>query len=211
MKKSKNKQLLVLVTLLTFGVLAFIGMSIIPNKLKASTYIQNPEQAEEAKLAVPLLISPDFDSYSTLSAIDSVQSLADTASVPFAYTTKLPDNFGEAEVSYMFPSAEDWWQSEGVIGFPNLSNVRYTSANHVLVISVSKFNPGALKQEFIAGEETITFTDGSQGWLTSGRLDQFTNAIVVFRNELIVTLASDLPQGDLTEIAESLVIEGSEK
>lgn len=185
------------------AIVAYTAMS--KASARAASFIQDPETAERHGVGVmPLLVSPDFEAYTRLppGSID----ISAPAGVPLAHIPDLSADLREA-VSVKFPGSGDWWESDEVVGFAVLSSVRYAGSGHVVVVSISKPTPAALREQFVAGDRTVTLADGSRGWLTTGRPDGLTNAVAFLKNDLIITVASDLSPERVVELASKVVIE----
>jgi len=172
---------------------------------RAGYYLQNPETAEQPVHAMPLLISPNFELYTDLQSESALQDFSIDA--PLAYLPSISSDLGSIEsTSVFFPEPRDWWNSDEVIGFAVLSNVRYVGSGHVVVVSVSKPTPAALRENFVAGDETVNLAGDVQGWLTSGRPDGLTNAVVFLKDDLIITVASDLSSKEIVSLAGKVVV-----
>lgn len=95
-----------------------------------------------------------------------------------------------------------------MVGFEILTSVRYSGNGHELIITTARPSEAAAKQALILGDRAVQLGDGSEAWISNDRrpFPDTPNEVVLVRDGLIITIASDLSLDELTGLATGVVV-----
>ena len=97
--------------------------------------------------------------------------------------------------------------ADGVVGFQMLSSIRYEFGNDLLLITVSRPSAEAGKYKLLLGNQMLPLENGHEGWLTQNMPDsKITHQISYQENDLIITIASSLPEKELILLANQVTV-----
>jgi len=163
---------------------------------------QSSSNADSA-IVPPTLIPPSF---SVTENVDEYTNLPAAAEIPN------PDNRPIARLS----DIPDFVQNTAALipkNLPNLKNdvvsyqitssVRYTGNNRTVLVTTARPSAAAINRQISFGE-TSKLADGSIVQVRTNVPGNTPNAVVLTRNNLVITIASDLPLEDVKNLARSI-------
>ncbi len=189
-----------LLILLVFVIVLFVGAT----AAFASGFLNvlNPETAKGPAIVPPLLAPPGQAGYANQPAGEGIiapdhrpvaQLLAPPADLAQSLAVNFPDGPSEA--------------SSATISYSILASVRYGGNGHTLLVTTARPSRAAAQQPTVLGNQTIKLRDGTTAWVTTGIPTDTPNQVVFLRDDLIITVAGDLPISSLAELAEQVIIE----
>ena len=181
------------VMLVTIGLVLLIG-------LVGTVAVGAVEPKPEAP--PPLLAPPDPVGYERQSSSD-VPIVADDGR-PVAQFSQPPAEFSESVEVYL-PEMKPWEDPEEE-AYAVLASVRYSGSGGTILVTTAQPSPGALRQIEAPGEQAIRLAGETDAWLSTDMGGDFPNRVLFIQDDLIVTVAGDLPPAELQELAEQVVI-----
>jgi len=176
------------------SVIGVIGVSANMDRRLSSVPIQEVAKSEAPP---PLLAPPDSVSY------ESVHP-ANVSSRPIALLRQVP--------SYLNPEAEIYlpefkaWEDPNQEAYAVLSSLRYSGEGFSVLVTLAEPSPGAFQQLNRLGEEKVELPDQGIAWLSRDMGGEYPNRILFQQNNLIVTVAGNLPPDRLIELAQQVEI-----
>ncbi len=164
--------------------------------------VLNPETAKGPAIVPPLLAPPGQAGYANQPAGEGIiapdhrpvaQLLAPPADLSQSLAVNFPNGPSEA--------------SSAMISYSILASVRYGGNGHTLLVTTARPSRAAAQQPTVLGNQTIKLPEGTTAWVTTGIPGDTPNQVVFLRNDLIITVAGDLPVSSLAEFAEQVIVE----
>jgi len=145
----------------------------------------------------PLLAPPDSVSYSNITS-------GDTPDRPIARLRQVPSDINpEAEIH--LPEIRPW-EDPNQEAYAVLSSLRYNGEEFSVLVTLTEPSPGALQQINALGEEKVELPGIGIAWLSQDMGGDYPNRILFQQNNLIVTVAGNLPPDRLIELAQQVEI-----
>ncbi|HET90311.1 MAG TPA: hypothetical protein ENN99_06185 [Chloroflexi bacterium] len=168
------------------------------------TAVQDPERLARPVAPIPLLAPPSSEGYEQLPAdvVDTPISAPDDR--PVAYLAQPPSGLAQS-LAVNFPNTDDWSSSDSVEFFV-LASVRYSGSGHIILVTTARPSPEAARESWVLGDETIQLADGSLAWISTDKPGETPNRLVIVKDDLIITVASDLPIETIQELASQIVV-----
>jgi hypothetical protein len=123
---------------------------------------------------------------------------------PVAYLAQQPSGLTQA-MAVNFPDIIDW-SSPDSVEFSVLASVRYSGSGHIVLVTTARPSPEAARLPWVLGDETIQLADGSSAWVSTNQPGETPNRLVMLRDDLIITVASDLPIETVQELVSQIVV-----
>lgn len=145
----------------------------------------------------PLLAPPDSVSYSPIPS-------GDIPNRPIARLRQVP--------TYINPEAEIHlpqimsWEDPNQEAYAVLSSLRYNGEELSVLVTLTEPSPGALQQINALGEEKVELPGIGIAWLSRDMGGDYPNRILFQQNNLIITVAGNLPPDRLIELAQQVEI-----
>ena len=149
----------------------------------------------------PLLAPPDSVNYEQQPSSDA-PVVADDGR-PIAQLRQPPAEFAESVEVYL-PEMKPWEDPEAE-AYAVLASVRYVGSEGAVLVTTAQPSPGALRLMAAPGEQALQLRE-TEAWLSTDMGGDFPNRVLFVREDLIVTVAGDLPPEKLQELAEQVVI-----
>ncbi|NOK63387.1 MAG: hypothetical protein GFH27_549347n58 [Chloroflexi bacterium AL-W] len=151
------------------------------------------------KAPPPLLAPPDPSGYTKQPVDNPNLTVSDGPRVQL--NSAVSDRYFEAE-SYQIDSkpeiaADEEWYSI-------LNSVIYTASDHTLLVSVTQPSKAALAEARPLGDKEIRLGSGSLAWVSTDMGGEFPTRVIFFEDDLIITVASQLPLDNVQEIANNI-------
>ncbi len=73
-------------------------------------------------------------------------------------------------------------------------------------MTTARPSPEAARESWVLGDETIQLADGSLAWVSTDKPGETPNRLVIVKDDLIITVASDLPIETIQELASQIVV-----
>ncbi len=183
--------------LVLFAVVA--GVLVISTIVMASEYIKplNPSSGEIG-IVPPLLAPPDSEGYTR-----SDTAITSPDGRPFAQLAKLPPELGGA-LFVNFPAIEQ--PSDDEVAYSILASVKYIGEKFTILVTTSRPSPAASSQAVILGNQEIKLANGVTAWATIGAKGDFPNRVVFVQDNLIITVAGNMPISEIQKLAARVVV-----
>ncbi len=149
----------------------------------------------------PLLAPPDSVSYEQQSSSDAL-IVADDGRL-IAQLRQPPAEFDESIGVYL-PEMKPWEDPEAE-AYAVLASVRYVGSGGTILVTTAQPSPGALRLMAAPGERAIQL-GGTEAWLSTDMGGDFPNRTLFIQEDLIVTVAGDLPPETLQELSAQVVL-----
>lgn len=166
-----------------------------------SIIVRNPEAPSTAQgslVALPQLVPPGVNGYAQ-HQLD--KSVAAPDGRPVA---QLGDGRDVQQAAVYFPPQKAPAATE--ISYAVLSSIRYTIGGRTVFVTTARPSPAARQQTHLLGSRTVRLADGAQAWTATGLPGGTPNQVVTLQNDLIVTVAGDLPVDALNALAARLSV-----
>lgn len=159
--------------------------------------------AEEPKPEAPppLLAPPDSVSYERQPSSDA-PVVADDGR-PIAQLRQPPVEFAESVEVYL-PEMKPWEDPEAE-AYAVLASVRYVGSGGTVLVTTAQPSPGALRLMAAPGEQAIQLGE-TEAWLSTDMGGGFPNRVLLIQEDLIVTVAGDLPPEQLQELTVQVAV-----
>jgi hypothetical protein len=145
----------------------------------------------------PLLAPPDSVSYSPIPSGDMLDR-------PIAWLRQVPSDINpEAEIH--LPEIRPW-EDPNREAYAVLSSLRYNGEGISVLVTLAEPSPGALQQINALGEEKVELPGIGIAWLSQDMGGDYPNRILFQHNNLIVTVAGNLPPDRLIELGQQVEI-----
>lgn len=195
-----------MVTKLRFlGLLVFmvILLSLVATTVASGVInVRNPETVKKGPvIAPPPLIPPSQKNYANLQSDKAIAALDDR---PVAQLAKPPASITQA-IATNFPDIRPE-QDATTVSYAILASVRYTGNGHTVFVTTARPSPAAARETTVFGNQTVRLADGSTAWVSTGIPGDIPNQVVLVKDNLIITVAGDLPLDDLQTLAGDIVI-----
>lgn len=189
------------------AIAATLGLSTLA---MASGFIKvlNPstEKAEGA-LVPPLLAPPSSEMYSELPSGEPIPPLDDH---PIAQFDEPPAGFDRA-VSVNFPELKKAPDDSEIV-FWVLASTKYSGERGTILVTTSRPSSAAASRTMVLGTQAVTLSNGVTAWTaTETNTGAFPSQVAFVQDDLIVTIAGDLPIGELQELAGDVVVGSNSK
>jgi hypothetical protein len=188
-------------------VVAILFVSVVTGAASSIINVYNPETPPgegELPIVAPRLIPPDdVVDYEMWPSGEKIVAPDDR---PIAQIVNVSSKFAQTvqTVSVTLPDIQTTRADK--IGYSILSSVRYEGNGHIILVTTARPSPAAAQAETVFGSQTLQLTDGSAAWAVTGLLDEPPNQIVFVRDNLIITVASDLSIDDLQALAKHVIV-----
>jgi hypothetical protein len=187
--------------------LVLIGILVFSQTGLASSFINaiNPNSVgknDPPAIVPPLLIPPDPGALS-----QQVQLLDEGIASPDGRPVAQLSNPSKeiAGLIYVdFPDIANIVEEE--LGFVVLASVKYSGDKGTIIISTSRPTLAMSPLAVALGDKEIKLSDGTTAWLRVHDSGDFPNSIVFVRDTLIITIAGDLPVGQILQLATQVTI-----
>jgi len=193
-------------TLSLLGLILLLGLgAVVVRASGLFIAVQDPERLARPVAPIPLLAPPSSEGYEQLPAgvVDTSISAPDDR--PVAYLAQPPSGLDQS-LAVNFPNINDWSSSDSVEFFV-LASVRYSGSGHTVLVTTARPSPEAARESWVLGDETIRLADGSLAWVSTDKPGETPNRLVmVNEDDLIITVASDLPIETIQELASQIVV-----
>jgi hypothetical protein len=163
--------------------------------------VENPEEISlTSAVPVPPLLAPPSGDYVRVADVST--SAPDDR--PVACLVEPPQEFA-LSVEVNFPDIGNR-SSSGDVAFFVLASVRYAGSGHTILVTTAELSPEAAKQPWVLGNETVRLDDGTRAWQTIDQPGDTPNRLVLLKDDLIITIASDLAVEKIQELALQIVV-----
>jgi len=167
---------------------------------------QSSSNADSA-IVPPTLILPSF---SVTENVDEYTNLPAAAKIPnpdnrpIARLSDIPDFVQNtaALIPKNLPNLKD----RDVVSYQITSSVRYTGNNRTVLVTTARPSAATINRQISFGE-TSKLADGSIVQVRTNVRGNTPNAVVLTRNNLVITIASDLPLEDVKNLARSITFD----
>jgi hypothetical protein len=149
----------------------------------------------------PLLAPPDSVNYERQPSSDA-PIVADDGR-PIAQLRQSPVEFAEFVEVYL-PEMKPWEDPE-TEAYAVLVSVRYVGSGGTVLVTTAQPSPGALRLMATPGEQAIQLGE-TEAWLSTDMGGDFPNRVLFIQEDLIVTVAGDMPSQKLQDLAEQVAI-----
>ncbi|NJN53844.1 MAG: hypothetical protein HC804_03245 [Anaerolineae bacterium] len=171
------------------------------------TLYQEEENSEtpdnnNSLLVVPLLLPPSRELYTVISREEGILPMDGR---PIAILADSEDKIERVSVYLpeLFDSSE---QNE--VSFQIVASVLYMIDGFEFVVSTSRPSPDAANYLLGLGNNMIKLNNGAEGWMITNIASKDTpNRVVFVEDDLIITIASNVPLNQLEEIAGAVIVE----
>jgi hypothetical protein len=169
--------------------------------------VRNPDVSADAggpattAIAIPRLAPPDNVPYLAHGGSQPVKA---PDGRPVAQLASTPPNLAQA-VAVNFPDGPA--DAAGEVAFRVLSSIRYTGSGHTVLVTTARPSAAALQETISLGNQTVRMSDGSTGYIGTGMPGNLSNQLAWVKDDLIITLASDLPIDNLKQLAASIILQ----
>lgn len=190
-------------TVSLLALLLILGLAAVAVRAYGGLLVQHPEERSAAPVP-PLLAPPGSEGYEQLptNAVDISKSVPDDR--PVAYLAQQPSGLTQA-MAVNFPDIIDW-SSPDSVEFSVLASVRYSGSGHIVLVTTARPSPEAARLPWVLGDGTIQLADGSSAWVSTNQPGETPNRLVMLRDDLIITVASDLPIETVQELVSQIVV-----
>lgn len=192
--KRKLAGLLVIMVILLGVATAAVGSGFIN--------IVNPENPAIIPAIVPPQLAPPGQTGYTNQPAKAVITAPDKR--PVAQFAAPPVDLAQG-LAVNFPHSRPE-QDSTIVAFAILASVRYTGNGQTVLVTTARPSSAAAQQPISLGNQTIKLDDGSTAWAMTGIPTDTPNQVVFLRNDLIITVASDLPINVLRDLAGQVII-----
>lgn len=183
-----------LILALLASLIGAVGVS--ANMGRHSSLVSHQEVAKP-EAPPPLLAPPDSVFYSSIPS-------GDIPNRPIARLRQVPSDINpEAEIH--LPEIRPW-EDPNQEGYAVLSSLRYSGDGVSVVLTLAEPSPGAFQQLNRLGEEKVELPDQGIAWLSRDMGGDYPNRILFQQNNLIITVAGNLPPDRLIELAQQVEI-----
>jgi len=164
--------------------------------------VRNPEAVKKGPvIAPPPLIPPGQMGYANWRSDKAIaapdgRSVAQLAQPPVSITQAIATNFPDIRPE----------QDATTVSYTILASVRYTGNGHTVLVTTARPSPAAAQETAVFGNKTVKLVDGSTAWVTTGIPGDIPNQVVLVKDNLIITVAGDLPLNDLQTLAGDIAI-----
>jgi len=121
-----------------------------------------------------------------------------------AQLAKLPTDLAQS-ISANFPDNQTP-QDPNTVSYRVLASIRYMGNGRTVMVTTARPSVATASKSALFGNETVTLNDGSTAWITTGMPGDAPNRVVFIRDDLIITVAGDLPIDALKAMAAQIVI-----
>jgi hypothetical protein len=111
---------------------------------------------------------------------------------------------GFEEVAVSLPDIETFDDKD--IAYQIIATVRYQKQENIIIVTTTQPSEQALQEEVVLGEEAVTLANGQIAWTSQKIPGDTPNQIVWTSDELIITVASNLPLAEFMEYADLVVL-----
>ncbi len=95
---------------------------------------------------------------------------------------------------------------EGRIAFTVLSSLKYAIGTHQVFVTTTRPSAAAAQRPLSLGNETVQLANGTMAWIATNVSPEAPNQVVFTQDDLIITIAGDLPVGELRGLATRIVL-----
>lgn len=92
------------------------------------------------------------------------------------------------------------------IVFTILSSLRYTSETAELLVTTTQPSDAAADKSLLLGSKEITLSNGTTAWATEFPEGEFPNRVIFAHDDLLITVASNLPIADVESFASNVIV-----
>jgi hypothetical protein len=192
---TKRKLVILLVIVVALFVFVSVGFA------DGFSHVINPA-TERVPAVVPPQLAPPKDAVTyvnqpagtDITAPDK-RSVAQLAAPPSDLAQELAVSIGEIRAT----------PDPTTMSFQVLASVRYGGGGHTVLVTTARPSAAAAQMPVILGD-THKLADGSTAWTRTGMPGEMPNQVVFLRDDLIITVAGDLPISSLQELATRVVI-----
>lgn len=126
---------------------------------------------------------------------------------PIAQFSNLPANLEAIDI-LLPPLRQGWGPNEE--GYTNLASIRYTIAGHKVFVTTYRPSPAAARLSLILGKDVMRLANGVEAGITTDLPPAYagmpTTSVVQVQDDLILTVAGDLPAEQLQLLATQITI-----
>ncbi len=198
---SRNIKFSLLIALILLGALVFSQTGL------ASSFINAINPNSVGKEDAPAIVPPPLIPPDAATSSKQVQSLdegiASPDGRPVAQLSNPPAEI-TSSIYVDFPDATNVAEEEP--GFVILSSIRYSGDKGNITVSTSQPTAAMSSLTVALGDKEIQLKDGTTAWLTVQGSGDFPNRVVFVRDNLIITIAGDLPVDDILKSATQVII-----
>lgn len=159
---------------------------------------------EPQALAIPPLIQLDPTTYTPH---DPRSAVTAPDGRPIAQLRRLPANLQALDV--IVPATVSVPQGDE-LRFVHLASVRYTIAGQQVLVTTHRPAPTVARRTLVLGRQTVQLVNGATAWLTMGLTPPYpggpTNHVVLVWDDLLISVAGDLPADQLEALAAGVTI-----
>ncbi len=192
---TKRKLVILLVVVLALFVFASVGLA------DGFMNVINPAAARVPAVVPPQLAPPKDAATYVNQPVGTVITAPDKR--PVAQLAAPPADIGQ-EMAVYFPATAAT-TDPATVSFQILASVRYRGDGHTVLVTTARPS-GAAAQTPVALGNPIKLADSSTAWSMTGVPSDTPNQVVFLRDDLIITVAGDLPIRSLQELAAQIVI-----
>ncbi len=193
---TKRRLVTLLVVVLAVFVFASVGLA------DGFMNVINPATARVPAVVPPPLAPPKDAATYVNQPVGTVITAPDKR--PVAQLAAPPADLAR-ELAVYFPAIAATTDPT-MVSFQILASVRYRGNGHTVLVTTARPSAAAAQTPAVLGEHTIKLADGSTAWSMTGIPSDTPNQVVFLRDNLISTVAGDLPISSLQELAAQVVI-----
>lgn len=157
-----------------------------------------PDAPMPVEALPPLLAPPDQEAY-----VPHGQGQPIISSNPVAYLTAIPSWSTEESLS-LIPETGN--RSPAMVEFVVYSAVKYTGGGNTILVTASEPSPGANSDGLILGEKVTRLSNGKTAWIST-KPGETPNVVITRENNLVITVAGNLPASEVEEYATEVVVQ----
>ena len=164
----------------------------------ASEYIKPLNPSSKTVGIVPPLLAPPDPGYT-----QSDTTITSPDGRPFAQLAKSPAELAGA-LSVNFPVIEQ--PSDDEVAYSILASIKYTGEKYTILVTTSRPSLAASFQAVRLGNQEIKLANGITAWATIGANGDFPNRVVFVQDNLIITVAGNMPISEIQKLAAQVVV-----
>jgi hypothetical protein len=167
--------------------------------------VRNPEAAGGAPAIPPPLLAPPGQE-GAYTPRPGAQPIAAPDARPVAQLAAPVADLPNLAVSFPVSEAQAAGEGAARVAFEVLASVQYTGSGGRVLVTTARPSPAALQQPLGLGNKTIRLANGTTAWVTEGSRADLPNRVVFTVDDLIITVAGDLPLARLVALAAEVVM-----
>lgn len=122
---------------------------------------------------------------------------------PVAQFATPPPGLQTVTAEFPAPSAP---ASASQISYSIIASVRATINGHAVLVTTTRPSAAAAQQATSLGNRTVKLANGTTAWATDGTPGGLPNRVVWVEDDFIITVASDLPTGEIENLATKVIV-----